>query len=105
MLIGAKNGVRLEGKHSVVSASNSIVWCALRRALCECVLVTLRSAKREGKTNGKGRFAYLTSRASAMMPAARGAAADVPVCLTVHELKRSVVACGQKSPLNFPARC
>lgn len=35
--------------------------------------------------------AYLASRASAMMPAAMGAEADVPVWLSVHRCLRSVV--------------
>lgn len=36
---------------------------------------------------------YFTSRASAIMPAAKGADAEVPVCLTVQSLYKSVVAC------------
>ena len=36
---------------------------------------------------------YFTSRASAIIPAARGAEADVPVCLMVHVFFRFVVAC------------
>jgi len=35
---------------------------------------------------------YFTSRASALIPAARGAEAEVPVCLMVHVFLRSVVA-------------
>ena len=37
------------------------------------------------------RKAYLASRASAMMPAAMGAEAEVPVWLSVHRCLRSVV--------------
>lgn len=49
---------------------------------------------------GAGRWAgpqvtYLASRASAIMPAARGAEAEVPVCLSVHWWCRSVVTWGQ----------
>lgn len=36
---------------------------------------------------------YFTSRASANIPAASGAEAEVPVCLMVHVFLRSVVAC------------
>jgi hypothetical protein len=36
---------------------------------------------------------YFTSRASAIIPAASGAEAEVPVCLMVHVFLRSVVAC------------
>jgi hypothetical protein len=36
---------------------------------------------------------YFTSRASAIIPAARGAEAEVPVCLMVHVFLRFVVAC------------
>jgi hypothetical protein len=36
---------------------------------------------------------YFTSRASAIIPAASGAAAEVPVCLMVHVFLRFVVAC------------
>jgi hypothetical protein len=36
---------------------------------------------------------YFTSRASAMIPAASGAEAEVPVCLMVQVFLRSVVAC------------
>jgi hypothetical protein len=36
---------------------------------------------------------YFTSRASATIPAARGAEAEVPVCLMVQVFLRSVVAC------------
>lgn len=35
---------------------------------------------------------YFTSKARAIIPAARGADADVPVCLIVHSLCKSVVA-------------
>lgn len=36
---------------------------------------------------------HLASRARAMIPAARGAEADVPVCESVHIFLRSVVTC------------
>jgi hypothetical protein len=36
---------------------------------------------------------YFTSKASATIPAARGAEAEVPVCLMVQVFLRSVVAC------------
>jgi hypothetical protein len=36
---------------------------------------------------------YFTSRASAIIPAASGAEAEVPVCLMVHVFRRFVVAC------------
>ncbi len=36
---------------------------------------------------------HLASRARAMIPAARGAEADVPVCDSVHFFLRSVVTC------------
>jgi hypothetical protein len=36
---------------------------------------------------------YFTSRASAIIPAASGAEAEVPVCLMVHVFLRFVVAC------------
>ena len=36
---------------------------------------------------------YFTSRASAIIPAARGAEAEVPVCRMVHVFLRFVVAC------------
>lgn len=39
---------------------------------------------------------YLASRARAMMPAARGAEADVPVCSSVHFCLRSVVTCEEE---------
>ena len=39
---------------------------------------------------------YLASRARAMMPAARGAEADVPVCDSVHFCLRSVVTCQEE---------
>lgn len=39
---------------------------------------------------------YLASRARAMMPAARGAEADVPVCDSVHFCLRSVVTCKEE---------
>lgn len=35
---------------------------------------------------------HLTSRAKAIIPAARGADADVPVCFIVQPFSRSVVA-------------
>jgi hypothetical protein len=46
--------------------------------------------------NGDAVYAYntyFTSRASAIIPAARGAEAEVPVCLIVQVFLRSVVAC------------
>lgn len=39
---------------------------------------------------------HLASRARAMIPAARGAEADVPVCESVHFFLRSVVTCTNK---------
>lgn len=42
---------------------------------------------------------YLASRAKAIMPAASGAEADVPVCLSVHWWCRSVVTWGQRRGL------
>lgn len=38
---------------------------------------------------------HLASRARAMIPAARGADADVPVCESVHFFLRSVVTCAR----------
>lgn len=40
-----------------------------------------------------GFVTHLASRARAIMPAARGAEADVPVCESVHLFLRSVVTC------------
>ena len=40
---------------------------------------------------------HLASRARAMMPAARGAEADVPVWESVHFCLRSVVTCNTKA--------
>lgn len=39
---------------------------------------------------------HLASRARAMIPAAKGAEADVPVCESVHFFLRSVVTCTHK---------
>lgn len=43
-----------------------------------------------------GTVTYFTSRASATIPAASGAEAEVPVCLMVQVFLRSVVACEVK---------
>lgn len=43
----------------------------------------------------RNQFAYFASRTRATMPAARGAAADVPVWSSVHASLSSVVACKQ----------
>ena len=53
------------------------------------MLVPFRKHKRPKK---KEKSPYLASRASAKTPAASGAAADVPECLSVHAPYRSVVA-------------
>lgn len=41
--------------------------------------------------------AYLASKVRAMMPAARGAEAEVPVCDSVHFCRKSVVTCPENS--------
>lgn len=49
-----------------------------------------------GAGGGRGpTVTYLASRARAIMPAASGAEAEVPVCLLVHWWCRSVVTWGQ----------
>lgn len=46
---------------------------------------------------------YLASRAKAIMPAASGAEAEVPVCLSVHWWCRSVVTCRRRQRLGARA--